>query len=58
MTVELTGSIRRIGSRVDASGDVVNTLILEVFGPIEDLNDLMKCPLLIRLEEESNARDD
>jgi len=55
MKVELTGSIKRIGSRVDASGDVVNTLILEIFGPVEDLNKLMKCALMISLEEENLA---
>ena len=58
MRVDLTGTIRRVGSRVDASGDVVNTLILEVFGPMEDLNALMKCPLLISLEEETGATRD
>lgn len=58
MKVELTGSIRRIGSRIDASGDIVNTIILEIFGPVEELNSLMKESLLITLENESSARRD
>jgi hypothetical protein len=58
MNVVLTGSIKRIGSRIDASGDVVNTLILEIFGPVEDLNKIMKCPLVISLEEENLTRRD
>lgn len=58
MKCELTGSIKRIGARIDVSGDVVNTLILEIYGPeseISGMNSLLKCPLLITLEEEDTV---
>jgi hypothetical protein len=49
--MKLQGSIVRFSTKVTASGDTVNTVSLEVFGPVEALHDLMKKPLSIELTE-------
>ena len=48
--IELTGSIRRITIKRSASEDITKTLTLEVFGPVEALNDLLEKPVKITVE--------
>jgi hypothetical protein len=50
MKIELSGSIKRIGSRLDVSNDVVNTIVLEIFGDMDKVSKILKCPLSITLE--------
>jgi hypothetical protein len=50
MKIELSGSIKRIGSRLDVSNDVVNTIVLEIFGDMDKVSKILKCPLAITLE--------
>jgi hypothetical protein len=47
---ELTGSIIELKSRVNASGETINVLKLEVFGDIHQVHELLKKPLRINLE--------
>ena len=49
MQLEIKGSIKRIGSRIDASGDIVQSLVLEVFGDIGDVSKFLKETLKIVL---------
>lgn len=49
--MQLRGSINQIKSRVNASGDTINTVSLEVFGDVELLHSLLKKSLLIDLKE-------
>jgi len=49
--IELTGSIRRITIKRDVAGDLVKTVVLEVFGPVEQLNDLLQKPIKIAVED-------
>jgi hypothetical protein len=52
MKAELKGSIKRIGSRVDVNSDVVQTVVLEVFGNLENVSKMMQCPVNIIIESE------
>jgi len=52
MKAELKGSIKRIGSRVDVNSDVVQTVVLEVFGNLENVSKMMQCPVNITIESE------
>lgn len=52
----LKGSIVQIKSRVNASGDTINSVSLEVFGTnIPDLHTLLRKPLRIELYEEDKG---
>jgi len=48
--MELKGSISQLKSRVDASGDTVQTLVLTVHGDFAALHALMQSPLTITLK--------
>lgn len=51
--MKLKGSITQLKTRVNASGDTVQTVLLEVFGDqIPLLHTLIKKPLDIELKEE------
>lgn len=49
--MDLTGSITEIKARHSASGDIVQSLRLEVFGDFGELQLLLKKPLKITMEE-------
>ena len=49
MQLEIKGSIKRIGSRIDVSDNLVNSIVLEIFGDIDDVSKFMKKPLRIVL---------
>lgn len=54
--MKLKGSIVEIKSRVNASGDTINTVSLEVFGTnIPNLHALLKLPLNIEITEEERG---
>lgn len=50
MKIELSGSIKRIGSRLDVSNDIVNTIVLEIYGDMDRVSKILKAPLQITLE--------
>lgn len=50
--MELKGNIITLKSRIDASGETVQTIALEVHGDFASLHSLMKMPLKIVLEAE------
>lgn len=52
MKIEIQGSIKRIGSRIDASDNLVQSIVLEIFGNIGDISKFMKEPLKIILKTE------
>jgi hypothetical protein len=47
--IEVKGSITQLKSRINASGDTVQTLVLEVHGDFAALHALMQSPLAITL---------
>lgn len=53
--MKLQGAIVQLKSRVNASGDTVNTVSLEVFWKVEDLHSMMRKPLSIILEIEEKG---
>lgn len=54
--MNLKGSIVQIKSRVNTSGDTINTVSLEVFGTnIPELHALLRKPLDIKLSEENRG---
>lgn len=48
--IELKGHITQLKSRVNASGDTVQSLVLEVHGDFAALHALMQSPLTITLK--------
>jgi len=55
MQLEIKGSIKRIGSRIDVSDNMVQSLVLEVFGDLGDISKFMQEPLKIVLKSEDEA---
>lgn len=51
----LKGSITQLKARINASGETVQTVSLEVFGDFSALHALLKKPLDITLREEEAA---
>lgn len=49
--MELNGSIVQFKSRINASGDTINTVSLEVHGNVEAIHGLMQKPVRIKIEE-------
>ena len=50
--MKIRGHITQIKSRINASGDKVQTVTIEAVGDISALNGLMESPLEITLEAE------
>ena len=48
--IELKGSIRRITIKRDRNEDLVKTVVLELFGAVEQLNELLDKPVKITVE--------
>lgn len=48
--IKVEGSITQLKSRVNASGDTVQTVTLEVHGDFAALHALMQSPLVITLD--------
>lgn len=46
----LEGSIKSLNTRIDVSGDIVNTLKLEVFGDTKQLQDCVGKPIKVTIE--------
>ena len=53
--MKLQGSITQLKSRVNASGETVQTVSLEMFGDFSSLHGLMKKPLIIELVEDDKG---
>lgn len=49
--IELTGSVTGISIRRNVSDDVIQKVVLEVFGDTRALHELLKKPVKITIEE-------
>lgn len=53
--MKLQGSITQLKARINASGEAVQTVSLEVFGDFERLHSLLKKPLTIEITEQDKG---